>query len=103
MPVDKRINTMMNKGLLKKENIGFDQVIKHVERARTDLKVAQANLKIDEEASFNYAYLAVLRAARALMFAEGYRPIDGSQHKTVVDFIGVLLGKNYKKEINRLK
>jgi hypothetical protein len=41
------------KGLLKEEAIGFDQVIKHFERARKDLEVAKANLHIDAEASYN--------------------------------------------------
>jgi len=90
----------MNK-LIKKENIGIDQVIKHLNRAQKDLIVAQANLSIDGEAAFNYAYLAILRTARALMFSEGYRPIDGYQHKTVVEFTGIVLGKVNKNVVGR--
>jgi len=82
-------------GFIKEEPIGFDQVEKQIIRARKDLKVAEANLDIDTEASYNYAYLAMLRTARALMFSFGYRPIDGQQHKTVVIFAENVLGPKF--------
>jgi uncharacterized protein (UPF0332 family) len=72
-----------------------------IKRARKDLVAAEANLAIDEEVTYNYAYLAMLRTGRALMFAEGYRPIDGAQHKTVIDFAGAILGDDYKKMVRR--
>lgn len=84
-----------NKGLVKKEEIGFDQVIKHMNRATKDLKVAKANLKIDTEAAYNYAYLAMLRVGRSLMLSCGCRPSDGQQHKTVVEFCEHILGEDF--------
>ena len=83
------LTTYKEKGLIKEEKIGFDQVIKHFERAKKDLRVAKANLEIDTEAAYNYAYLAMLRMGRALMFSYGYRPVDGEQHKTVVFFVNI--------------
>jgi len=88
-----------NRGLIKEEKIGFDQVTKHISRARKDLKVAEANLKIDTEAAYNYAYLAMLRVGRALMFSYGFRPVDGEQHKTVVSFCEHILGKNFLEPV----
>lgn len=38
----------------------------------------------------------MLRSARALMLLKGFRPVDGYQHKTVVEFIAYLLGEEYK-------
>jgi len=84
-----------DRGLIRRENIGFDQVIRHFDRVKKDLKVAEANLAIDAEAAYNYAYLAMLRTGRALMFSYGYRPIDGEQHKTVVAFCGHILGADF--------
>ena len=83
------------RGLLKEERIGFDQVVKHIERAKKDIEVAEANLAIDAEASYNYAYLAMLRSGRALMFSFSYRPLDGEQHKTVVAFCEYALGEKF--------
>ncbi|MFA6550734.1 MAG: hypothetical protein WCT36_05295 [Candidatus Gracilibacteria bacterium] len=98
--------TYQRNGLIKKEEIGFDQVIKHIERANIDLKVAHKNLKIDTEAAYNYAYLAMLRTGRALMLSCGYRPIDGRQHKTVVEFCEYVLGEKYStliKHFDRMR
>lgn len=89
------IKEYKQKGLIREEKIGFDQVITHINRARKDLKVAEANLKIDTEAAYNYAYLAMLRVGRALMFSYGFRPINGEQHKTVVSFCDFALGKEF--------
>ncbi|MFH1780919.1 MAG: HEPN domain-containing protein [Candidatus Nealsonbacteria bacterium] len=89
------IDNLKKQGFIEQENIGFDQVSKHINRAYKDLKVAKANLNIDSEASYNYSYLAMLRTGRALMFSFSYRPIDGQQHKTVVQFCGTMLGKSF--------
>jgi len=86
-----------SRGYISKVKIGFDQISKHIVRARKDLKVAEANLKIDSEASYNYAYLAMLRSGRALMFSFGFRPSDGQQHKTVVLFSEAILDKEFSK------
>ena len=90
-----------SKGLIKKERIGFDQVIKYINRARKDLSVAEENLKIDTEASYNYAYLAMLRTGRALMLSHGFRPAGGQQHKTVVDFSRYILGREYPAPVQK--
>lgn len=89
------IKEYKQKGLIREEKIGFDQVIKHIDRARKDLKVAEANLDIDVEAAYSYAYLAMLRMGRALMFSRGFRPVDGEQHKTVVSFCEDALGPEF--------
>jgi len=88
------IDSYKQKGLIKEEDIGFDQVVKHLERVKKDLHVAEANLEIDTEASYSYSYLAMLRSGRALMFSLKYRPIDGEQHKTVVAFCEETIGKD---------
>jgi len=96
----KLINNLEKQGFIEKKNIGFDQIFKHVNRAHKDLKVAKANLKIDGEVAYNYSYLAMLRTGRALMFSFNYRPIDGQQHKTVVQFCEVILGKDYSRLVS---
>lgn len=89
------IKKYKQKGLIREEKIGSDQVARHIGRARKDLKVAKANLKIDAEASYNYAYLAMLRAGRALMFSMGFRPVGGEQHKTTVSFCECSMKKEF--------
>ena len=95
------VNEYIKRGLIKEEKIGFDQVSKHIVRARKDIKVAKANLPIDSEASYNYAYLAMLRSGRALMLSCYFRPADGEQHKTVVHFCEKVLGGEFSELIRR--
>lgn len=89
------INDLLNKGLIKKQTIDFKSIKYLLLRSKKDLVVAKKNLAIDEEVTYNYAYLAMLRCGRALMFLKGYRPDDGAQHKTVIDFVAVLLGSSF--------
>jgi len=46
--------------------------------------------------AFTVAYTAMLHAGRALMLFKGFRPADGYQHKTVVEFTTFFLGEKYK-------
>jgi uncharacterized protein (UPF0332 family) len=97
MPLDKKIQELIDKGYLKKETIRDDQIAEHLRRAKKDLETARANLAIDEEAAYNYAYLGMLRAGRALMFCDNYRPDDGSQHWTVCEFARIVLPSEARK------
>ncbi len=60
----KSIQDLINGKLISKEEIGFDQVINYLGRANKDLMVSEANFNVDGEASYNYAYLAMLRSGR---------------------------------------
>ena len=71
-----------------------------LKRAYVDLKTAKRNLSQDEECAFNYAYNAMLRSGLALMFAEGFRPDIKDKHLTVVRFVGLVLGDDFKRLIN---
>jgi uncharacterized protein (UPF0332 family) len=97
----KFINDLEKNGFVKKEKIGFDQIIKHIERAVLDLRAAEANLEIDFVVSYNCSYSAMLKAGRALMFLFSYRPSDGQQHKTVVLFSEKALGIEFFNLVNK--
>lgn len=86
---------LLNGGLIKKQEVNFNQIDALLFRAKKDLIASKANLEIDEEVTYNYAYLAMLRCGRAIMFMEGYRPTDGQQHKTVIEFTGKMLGEKF--------
>lgn len=86
---------MLDRGLIKKQGVNFNQIDALLFRAKKDLIASKANLEIDEEVTYNYAYLAMLRCGRAIMFMEGYRPTDGRQHKTVIEFTGKILGEKF--------
>ncbi len=86
--------------MLKKENIGLEQIKALVASAEKNLAAAKKNLTIDEETCYTMAYSAMLKIARALIFLKGFRPDDGQQHKTTVDVAARILGQEFNDLID---
>ena len=72
-----------------------EQIEKEIKLAFRDLRVAQKNLQEDYDWAFAIAYNAILQAGRAFMLSKGYRPRGEGQHKTVLKFIELSLGKDF--------
>ena len=96
MNYDKFIEEYLSKSLIKKQEVGFDQINKMVKQANKELNTCVKILQISSELSYTSAYSAMLYAGRALMFLKGYRATGVNKHKTVVEFIGAYVGENYK-------
>jgi uncharacterized protein (UPF0332 family) len=60
------------------------------------LETAGHLLDEDPQWTATIAYQSMLRAGRALLFANGVLPADGRQHKTVVELTGKILGAEYE-------
>jgi uncharacterized protein (UPF0332 family) len=101
MSYEERIKIILNQGLIKKQKVDLLQIEALLSRAKKDIMVATSNLEIDEEVTYNYAYLAMLRCGRAIVFLKGYRSIDGQQHKTIIELSGEILGKGFKNLIKK--
>ncbi len=101
MSFEKFIEEYLGKGLLQKQESDSRAVEKLVIRSIKDLKAAKANLSIDEGIAYTVAYLAMLRAGRAYILLKGFRPTDGYQHKTVVEFMGQCLSSEYRQIVDR--
>lgn len=96
MTYEKFLEEFLAKGLIRKQKSDLRAVDKLLLRAYKDLKAAKANLDIDEGIAYTVAYLAMLHAGRAFILLKGFRPADGYQHKTVVEFMSHFLGKEFK-------
>ena len=95
------VKTMLNQGLIKKQKVDFSHIEALLLRARKDIITAKANLKIDEEVTYNYAYLAMLRCGRSIVFIKGYWSVDGQQHKTIIELSGEILGEEFKSIVKK--
>jgi uncharacterized protein (UPF0332 family) len=91
----------LGKGLLKTQKADAKAIEQSMARAYKDLRTARAILGIDEGIAYTTAYMAMLRAGRALMLAKGLRPADGYQHKTVVEFVAHALGSSVRNLADR--
>ncbi len=96
MSYEKFIKEYLIKGMIKKQKTNFNALEKLVNRATKELEVAKINLNIDEGTAYTLPYTAMLHAGRAFMLLKGYRPSNGYQHKTVVDFTEIAFGPKYK-------
>jgi uncharacterized protein (UPF0332 family) len=96
MTYEKFLEESLSKGLLRTQKSDLRAVEKLILRAYKDLKTAKANLDIDEGIAYTVAYLAMLHAARAFILLKGFRPADGYQHKTAVEFVSYFFGNEFK-------
>ena len=92
----KLIEKFQKQGRIKKQKVGPVQLEALLKEAMLDLKEAKKVVNIGDRATYLLAYMAMLKAGRALLFLNGYMPCDGAQHKTVVELSGAILGVKYK-------
>lgn len=91
---------LREKGLLEEVRPNFAQVSTLIEQARKDLATARATVSIDREWTYLIAYQAMLRAARALVRAEGLRPRGRDPQRTMVQIVGMILGEGERGLVN---
>lgn len=92
---EKLAGKLIKEGRLTKQKAGFVQIEALLKEAVLDLEEAVKIKGIAERATYLLAYMAMLKAGRALLLLNGYRPDDGAQHRTVVEMTGAILGKKY--------
>lgn len=95
------VEDLENKGLIKRVEINFNQIVAALSRSKQDLKASRTNLSIDNAWSYAIAYHAMLRAGRSLMMSFGFRPITKDQHATIVRFTSIVLSNKYKDLTNK--
>lgn len=103
MGYDQFVKEYIAKGFLKIQKPNMSTVEKLILRSEKDLISAKANIVIDEGIAYAVAYLAMLRAGRAYMLLKGFRPDDGQQHKTVIEFVSQCLDKEYTSVVDRFE
>ena len=90
------VRKLEREGKIRKQKVGFTQIEALLKQAVLDLQEAQKIAQIAERATYLLAYMAMLKAGRALLLLKGYVPDDGAQHKTVVELTSAYLGKDYQ-------
>ncbi len=79
---------------LKRQQVDFGQVRRFVASAEKKLLAARKALEIDEEASYQLAYEAMLKASLGFMLSRGFRPRSlPGHHVAIIEFVEKDLGK----------
>lgn len=86
--------------MLKPQPVDPEQVQRFLASAEKKLASARKALQIDEEACYQLAYEAMLKASLGLMLSFGVRPRSlPGHHVTIIEFAEKRLGKEYEKLI----
>ncbi len=91
---------LREKGLVEDIKPNFPVASALITRALKDLTTARANASIDREWAYAIAHQGMLRAARAMITAEGLRPRGREQSRTVVLLAGAILGGEMRALVN---
>ena len=87
----------IEKRLANEIEVDFIQIEKVLQKSGRCIRSAKVLLKNgDDDATFQLAYEAMLFAGRALFFSFNLRPRATGSHKIVVDFVGEIMGNNFK-------
>jgi len=82
---------------LKPQPANFEQIGRFLAGAAKKLVAAKRTLAIDEEASYQLAYEAMLKASLGFMLSFGVRPRSlPGHHVTIIEFAEERLGKEFE-------
>jgi uncharacterized protein (UPF0332 family) len=86
---------------LKRQQIDFKQVGRFLAGAEKKLAAARKTFSIDEEATYQIAYEAMLKASLGFMLSFGFRPRSlPGHHVTIIEFAEKNHGKEFKSLIS---
>lgn len=94
--LNRAVTRLEKEGKIRKQASGLVQVEALLKEALLDLGEAKKITHLANRATYLLAYMAMLKAGRALLLLKGYVPDDGGQHKTVVDVTSIILGEKYQ-------
>jgi uncharacterized protein (UPF0332 family) len=101
--IDDFAKKLEKEGKLAAQKVGIVQIEALLKESVIDLEESRKTSHIAVRATYIMAYTAMLKAGRALLLLKGYRPIDGAQHKTVVEMTSVILGDKYVSLVNHFE
>lgn len=97
------IEDLEHEGLIRRLPADPRRVEEGLALATRDLAVAGSMLAVDPDWAYAIAYNAMLQAARALLFADGFRPAGRNQHVAVVRFVAARIGSEEATALDRLR
>jgi uncharacterized protein (UPF0332 family) len=87
---------LLKEGRIRRGKFSRSQVENCLKIATRDIETSKATLPTSAEWAFNIAYNAMHQAGRAYMFQEGYRTVGEGHHATVIRFLGIALGHDFR-------
>lgn len=94
------LNKLLKAGKIKKQDTDVSHLNASLYVASQNFAAAKYNLAGGYlESSFKSAYDGLLQISRVVLLLNGFRPIDGEQHKTTFAVAGEFLGREFRELI----
>ncbi len=82
---------------LRSQRVNWEQISRYLDSAAKKLATAKKILAVDEEACFQQAYEAMLKASLGLMLSYGVRPRSlPDHHIAIIEFAGKHLDRKFQ-------
>lgn len=103
MNLENLLNNLLAAGKIKKQAAEASYLNASLYAASRNFAAAKYNLTGGYlESSFKSAYDGLLQISRVILLLNGFRPIDGEQHKTTFAVAGAFLGQEFNELIEKL-
>ncbi len=86
---------LLRKGRIRKHRTNVQEIASLFEVVKRDLADASVP-ELSPDRRFATAYNAVLQAAKAIMYGEGYRTKGSGHHSTTFEFLSIALGPGFE-------
>jgi len=93
------IDDLLRKRRIRRHRPSPEEIARLLELADRDIRLARLTMAEDWDWAFSIAYNAVLQAARAYMYSQGFRPAAEQGHKNTFAFMRAALGKKLASTI----
>ena len=96
------LENYLTQNLVKKVEPDFLQINAQLKRSRKDIVTAEKVANFDKTWAYTICYHSMLRNAQALMYANGFLPTNRNTHKTIIQYVSSVFGKEYADIIGKL-
>jgi len=97
------LKRLIHEGKLRKQATDIAYLQNLLDAAKRNFDAASLIKGKIDDASFKLFYDGLLQLGRVIVLSNGFRPVDGEQHKTTFTVAGEFLGKDFVNLINKIQ
>jgi uncharacterized protein (UPF0332 family) len=103
MSLKSLLNRLIREGKLRKQDSDIAYIQNLLDAAKRNFDAGSLVKGKIDDAAFKLYYDGLLQLGRVILLTNGFRPVDGEQHKTTFKVAGELLGKDFVDLINKIQ
>lgn len=97
------LNRLIREGKLRKQETDIAYLQNLLDASKRNFDAASLIKGKFDDAAFKLFYDGLLQLGRVILLLNGFRPVDGEQHKTTFKVAGEFLGKDFADLINKIQ